>query len=255
MQFQFQYSPTDQAVIREADDRVYFSPGTTITVWAIGIALCLLMLGATGAWSLLSWLGTFTAFFLAFYVYVLTRRGYGNRETLVRNLTVDEEGVVERYRESEFHRTWSAFQRVYELDSHFLFHHYSSVIAIPKRVVPLDKLGELREIIDECHPEKPGVALLLYDELFQETAAFKIHRFTWGDGDIDRIYESNLQPFDRLSSRATPNSKTLSRRGLYYSLLFVLVTLIGFLVEPYNCLLYTSPSPRDQRGSRMPSSA
>ena len=24
---------------------------------------------------------------------------------------------------------------------------------------------------------------------------------------------------------------------------------------PYNCLLYTSPSPRDQRGSRMPSSA
>ena len=25
--------------------------------------------------------------------------------------------------------------------------------------------------------------------------------------------------------------------------------------RPYNCLLYTSPSPRDQRGSRMPSSA
>ena len=27
------------------------------------------------------------------------------------------------------------------------------------------------------------------------------------------------------------------------------------LVRPYTCLLYTSPSPRDQRGSRMPSSA
>ena len=25
--------------------------------------------------------------------------------------------------------------------------------------------------------------------------------------------------------------------------------------ESYSCLLYTSPSPRDQRGSRMPSSA
>ena len=25
--------------------------------------------------------------------------------------------------------------------------------------------------------------------------------------------------------------------------------------NPYDCLLYTSPSPRDQRGSRMPSSA
>ena len=27
----------------------------------------------------------------------------------------------------------------------------------------------------------------------------------------------------------------------------------GYII--YNCLLYTSPSPRDQRGSRMPSSA
>ena len=28
------------------------------------------------------------------------------------------------------------------------------------------------------------------------------------------------------------------------------------VLEPYDtCLLYTSPSPRDQRGSRMPSSA
>ena len=26
-------------------------------------------------------------------------------------------------------------------------------------------------------------------------------------------------------------------------------------IEVYGCLLYTSPSPRDQRGSRMPSSA
>ena len=26
-------------------------------------------------------------------------------------------------------------------------------------------------------------------------------------------------------------------------------------MKPYTCLLYTSPSPRDQRGSRMPSSA
>ena len=30
---------------------------------------------------------------------------------------------------------------------------------------------------------------------------------------------------------------------------------INFLDAPVSCLLYTSPSPRDQRGSRMPSSA
>ena len=38
--------------------------------------------------------------------------------------------------------------------------------------------------------------------------------------------------------------------------LFSLIILgVGALVLFYCCLLYTSPSPRDQRGSRMPSSA
>ena len=33
-------------------------------------------------------------------------------------------------------------------------------------------------------------------------------------------------------------------------------TQLGEPADPFNtCLLYTSPSPRDQRGSRMPSSA
>ena len=30
---------------------------------------------------------------------------------------------------------------------------------------------------------------------------------------------------------------------------------VGLGINPHTCLLYTSPSPRDQRGSRMPSSA
>ena len=33
------------------------------------------------------------------------------------------------------------------------------------------------------------------------------------------------------------------------------VVQIGLRAQGYTCLLYTSPSPRDQRGSRMPSSA
>ena len=32
-------------------------------------------------------------------------------------------------------------------------------------------------------------------------------------------------------------------------------TIYNFLVQPYACLLYTSPSPRDGLLSRMPSSA
>ena len=36
-----------------------------------------------------------------------------------------------------------------------------------------------------------------------------------------------------------------------------LLNALGYsvMVSDYTCLLYTSPSPRDQRGSRMPSSA
>ena len=33
------------------------------------------------------------------------------------------------------------------------------------------------------------------------------------------------------------------------------IKLLTEEVQEYACLLYTSPSPRDQRGSRMPSSA
>ena len=38
----------------------------------------------------------------------------------------------------------------------------------------------------------------------------------------------------------------------------MMLFLVGLELEPkvlWSCLLYTSPSPRDQRGSRMPSSA
>ena len=53
---------------------------------------------------------------------------------------------------------------------------------------------------------------------------------------LDRMRKHRL---DRLT-------KYLSERDLAAALLF----------DPLNiCLLYTSPSPRDQRGSRMPSSA
>ena len=36
---------------------------------------------------------------------------------------------------------------------------------------------------------------------------------------------------------------------------YKLEILDAIKTEPITCLLYTSPSPRDQRGSRMPSSA
>ena len=55
---------------------------------------------------------------------------------------------------------------------------------------------------------------------------------------------------DNLSRSATALAKPL---GLNETQLEALKNLGIYL--NYNCLLYTSPSPRDQRGSRMPSSA
>ena len=63
--------------------------------------------------------------------------------------------------------------------------------------------------------------------------------------------------------------KQIKEKGLLYGLLegllyIVFLIVLVFLAKEnfsfeismlYSCLLYTSPSPRDQRGSRMPSSA
>ena len=54
---------------------------------------------------------------------------------------------------------------------------------------------------------------------------------------IDKVYVYNLD--QRIGLKVWSNmNTTASKFGIYNS-----------------CLLYTSPSPRDQRGSRMPSSA
>ena len=52
--------------------------------------------------------------------------------------------------------------------------------------------------------------------------------------------------------------KTMGSKIIPYFLMttFISITIGVFVIQAINpCLLYTSPSPRDQRGSRMPSSA
>ena len=50
-------------------------------------------------------------------------------------------------------------------------------------------------------------------------------------------------------------AQTLCMHGLESSAGFLQSKLADRVKTRYTCLLYTSPSPRDQRGSRMPSSA
>ena len=52
-----------------------------------------------------------------------------------------------------------------------------------------------------------------------------------------------------------PNDQSLWTIERHVSELDCLIKHLGFTKVYLLCLLYTSPSPRDQRGSRMPSSA
>ena len=55
-----------------------------------------------------------------------------------------------------------------------------------------------------------------------------------------------------LSKKQVPDSQGDKPQD---SLTEKIVRILGTRLRPSTCLLYTSPSPRDQRGSRMPSSA
>ena len=66
---------------------------------------------------------------------------------------------------------------------------------------------------------------------------------TFPDNSV-RKYEKGITPYEIAKSI----SNSLAREVLSAS-------LDDEIIEVHTCLLYTSPSPRDQRGSRMPSSA
>ena len=70
--------------------------------------------------------------------------------------------------------------------------------------------------------------------------------------------ERILEKYERLRNRRNQPAKVLSggeRRLLEISRALVMKPSVLLVDEPSICLLYTSPSPRDMRRSRMPSSA
>ena len=62
---------------------------------------------------------------------------------------------------------------------------------------------------------------------------------------------------DRVGPSRAVQTGAISASAMKKAMIFlaVLSLLAGLALLYYACLLYTSPSPRDQRGSRMPSSA
>ena len=71
-----------------------------------------------------------------------------------------------------------------------------------------------------------------------------------------QISDEWLIPADTTCAIAAKSSQWGSSESISTGLfLFALLMTMGFRSINLVCLLYTSPSPRDQRGSRMPSSA
>ena len=76
---------------------------------------------------------------------------------------------------------------------------------------------------------------------------------TFGDAAEELAAQIHHSGFDPEILIAVARGGMIPGGALTYSLGVKLTDAIN--VEFYTCLLYTSPSPRDQRGSRMPSSA
>ena len=113
------------------------------------------------------------------------------------------------------------------------------------------------------------VVLLDFSTLIQklDDKNGQMFSFAWGSDYPDA--ENNLSVF--YGPNESPGNNHFNYKNAEYDKLYeqiagmpssdarnkIIDQMIGILLEdcPYACLLYTSPSPRDQRGSRMPSSA
>ena len=77
--------------------------------------------------------------------------------------------------------------------------------------------------------------IIVQNTSYSSRAAIQV----WGDNSTVNLYDGTLLVGTIDAADESPSGSTLNLD----------------LCSSYYCLLYTSPSPRDQRGSRMPSSA
>ena len=92
-------------------------------------------------------------------------------------------------------------------------------------------------------------ALLFASELIGSLTVLLINN--QGGGIFENLAVANLPEFEKCF--ATPQTCDFAKLCAAHSVEYLLLQGENELIS--HCLLYTSPSPRDQRGSRMPSSA
>ena len=91
-------------------------------------------------------------------------------------------------------------------------------------------------------------------------AGTRAGRVVWLLEELGLEYEVNIMPFTKEGLKS-PEHRARHALGRVPVLedgevsIFESGAIIDYIVERHNCLLYTSPSPRDGLLSRMPSSA
>ena len=108
--------------------------------------------------------------------------------------------------------------------------------------ISLDRLGEIHNKPDEESATEQKIFEIPADaDIILKNISFR--------------YIGGLEPVLKELSLTIPANRTTAIVGVSGSGKTTLMKLLLRFYEVDNCLLYTSPSPRDQRGSRMPSSA
>ena len=193
--FQFQYDPTDLKAIRDANGTVVYSPATTMTAWAAGFSIALMILAANGMWAVLLVVVVCALVFILFYVSSLSRKSFADREYRVRTLTLNETGVTEGFGSSLFEKSWSAFEEMLETPRHFLLRHYEKITALPKRVMAEDQLDECRDLIQQQMNPEESQRLSRFEEMFNTNGQFPIYRFRWQPEDTQSLHSARMQRY------------------------------------------------------------
>ena len=128
---------------------------------------------------------------------------------------------------------------------------------LPERVMTNSEMTELVETSDAWIQERTGICQrhIVAEGQFTSDLGYAAATAALDDAgmtaeDIDLIVVATSTPDLTFPATATIIQEKLGMR--HGSAFDIQAVCSGFI---YGCLLYTSPSPRDQRGSRMPSSA
>ena len=92
------------------------------------------------------------------------------------------------------------------------------------------------------------------EELGREIAVLACHAFLQNDENIQSRAAKIILKYGDSEQEELKTEINMYQEGLVFSVKEMLEDYLE-VMEYVDCLLYTSPSPRDQRGSRMPSSA